>query len=44
MRERHLANSKKLCLISIQDGRGWEKRTTIRQRLFWLAAEACLEL
>jgi uridine phosphorylase len=26
------------------DGRGWEKRTTIRQRLFWLAAEACLEL
>jgi len=26
------------------DGRGWEKRSSIRQRLFWLAAEACLEL
>jgi uridine phosphorylase len=26
------------------DGRGWDTLTTIRQRLFWLAAEACLEL
>jgi uridine phosphorylase len=26
------------------DGRDWEKRTSLRQRLFWLAAEACLEL
>ena len=26
------------------DGRGWNERSSIRQRLFWLAAEACLEL
>jgi len=26
------------------DGRDWEKRGSLRQRLFWLAAEACLEL
>jgi len=26
------------------DDRGWEKRGSLRQRLFWLAAEACLEL
>jgi uridine phosphorylase len=26
------------------DQRAWDKRTTIRQQLFWLAAEACLEL
>ena len=26
------------------DGRGWDKRNSIRERLFWLAAEACLEL
>ncbi len=26
------------------DGRGWHTRTEIRENLFWLAAEACLEL
>jgi uridine phosphorylase len=26
------------------DHRGWEKRTTVREKLFWLAAEACLSL
>jgi uridine phosphorylase len=26
------------------DNRGWDERSSIRQRLFWLAAEACLEL
>jgi uridine phosphorylase len=26
------------------DGRGWGQRGSIRQQLFWLAAEACLEL
>ena len=26
------------------DGRGWDTHSSLRQRLFWLAAEACLEL
>jgi uridine phosphorylase len=26
------------------EDRGWNERSSIRQRLFWLAAEACLEL
>lgn len=26
------------------DHRDWEKRTSVRERLFWLAVEACLEL
>jgi len=26
------------------DHRDWEKRTSVRERLFWLALEACLEL
>jgi len=26
------------------DARDWHRRGTVRERLFWLAAEACLEL
>jgi uridine phosphorylase len=26
------------------DGRAWNARTSVREKLFWLAAEACLEL
>jgi hypothetical protein len=26
------------------DSRHWDKRATIREKLFWLAAEACLNL
>jgi uridine phosphorylase len=26
------------------DGRGWTKVTTIREQLFWRAADACLRL
>ena len=26
------------------DSRGWQGRTSVRERLFWLAAEACLQL
>jgi len=26
------------------DGRGWQSRRAVRENLFWLAAEACLEL
>lgn len=26
------------------DHRGWDKHTTVREKLFWLAAEACLKL
>ncbi len=26
------------------DPRGWDKRISVRERLFWLAAEACLQL
>jgi len=26
------------------DARGWNKRMSVRERLFWLAAEACLQL
>jgi uridine phosphorylase len=26
------------------DARGWNKRMSVRERLFWLAAEACLKL
>lgn len=28
----------------VWDDRGWHERTTVREKLFWLAAEACLEL
>jgi uridine phosphorylase len=26
------------------DGRAWDKQTSVREKLFWLAAEACLDL
>ncbi len=26
------------------ESRNWQKETTVRERLFWLAAEACLVL
>ena len=26
------------------DARGWNKRISVRERLFWLAAEACLAI
>ncbi len=26
------------------DSRRWNERTSVREKLFWLAAEACLEL
>lgn len=26
------------------DSRGWHRRTTVRENLFWLAAEACVEM
>jgi uridine phosphorylase len=26
------------------DSRHWDKSTSVRERVFWLAAEACLEL
>jgi len=28
----------------VWDNRGWQSRRDIRENLFWLAAEACLEL
>jgi purine-nucleoside phosphorylase len=28
----------------VWDGRGWTRETTTREKLFWLAAEACLAL
>lgn len=28
----------------IWDARGWHQRASLREKVFWLAAEACLQL